>query len=375
MRSIHAPVRQYLTGDECVLCAYYGDSEKEDEILKNDKDQKEFLEMGTAEYPVLIEKNYPVYYAVIKGENYAFIVGPVNVEIGFSRAGAVSFCEYERFCEEILLLFNLLTGKHLSYNELNIKNYMSQEKIEQIEKEASSLQFRYHENKKVHNPYDREVREMRGIKEGDVKSLIQSIDEDFQGEYGVLSKNKLRAAKNLGIVGLAISARAAISGGMSAEEAFSINDSLILGVDKATSIGEIENIVRYGKIKYANMVQALNEKKHENVIVEECKNLIFQNMHSKIVVRELAEELHVSMEYLSTLFKKTQQITISEYILKEKIKLASNLLIYSEYSIENIGLYLGFSSQSHFGKVFKKYTGDTPNVYRKRNAKKDFIIG
>jgi AraC-like DNA-binding protein len=374
MRSIHAPVRQYLTGDEAVLCAYYGDAPKEDGILNNKKHQKELLEMGTEEYPVLIDQEYPIYYAVIVSETYAFIIGPVNVERDFCHARPISFCEYERFCEEILLLFHLLTGKELSYTELNRKNYMSQEKLEQIEKEASSLQFHYHENTKVHNPYDREVREMRGIRNGDVQSLIQSIDEVFQGEYAELSKNKLQAAKNLGIVGLAISARAAIVGGMPAEEAFSLNDSLILGVDKASNIGEIETIVRYGKIKYAKLVCALNEKKQENVIVEECKNLIFQKLHSKIVVRELAGELHVSLEYLSALFKKTEQITISEYILKEKIKLARNLLIYSEYSIENIGLYLGFSSQSHFGKVFKKYTGVTPNQYRKRNAKKDFVI-
>jgi AraC-like DNA-binding protein len=91
-------------------------------------------------------------------------------------------------------------------------------------------------------------------------------------------------------------------------------------------------------------------------------------------VRELADELHVSMEYLSTIFKKTEQITITEYILREKVKLAKNLLIYSEYSAENIALYLGFSSQSHFGKVFKKYTGITPSIYRRRNAKIEFII-
>jgi YesN/AraC family two-component response regulator len=216
---------------------------------------------------------------------------------------------------------------------------------------------------------------MRGIRNGDVQGLVQSIDEVFQGEYGVLSKSKLRAAKNLGIVGLAISARAAIAGGIPSEEAFSLNDSMILGVDKSSSVGEIESIVRYGKIKYAQMVRELNEKKQENVIVEECKNLIFQRMHSKIVVRELAGELHVSMEYLSALFKKTEQVTISEYILREKVKLARNLLVYSEYTIEDIGLYLGFSSQSHFGKVFKKYTGVTPNVYRKMNSKKEFTIG
>jgi AraC-like DNA-binding protein len=261
----------------------------------------------------------------------------------------------------------------MSYTELNTYNYMSQEKMEQMEKEASSLLFHYHEHARVHNPYDREVREMKGIRDGDVDSLIQSIDEVFQGEYGVLSTNTLQAAKNLGIVGLAISARAAIVGGIPSEEAFSLNDSLILGVDKATSIGEIENIVRYGKIRYAKMVNALSEKKQENVIVEQCKNLIFQRLHSKIVVGELAEELHVSMVYLSALFRKTEQITISEYILREKIKLARNLLIYSEYTIEKISLYLGFSSQSHFGKVFKKYTGMTPNRFRQKNAKKDFL--
>jgi AraC-like DNA-binding protein len=60
--------------------------------------------------------------------------------------------------------------------------------------------------------------------------------------------------------------------------------------------------------------------------------------------------------------------------MNEKVKLAQNLLVYSEYSLVDISMYLGFSSQSHFGRVFKKYTGLTPNDYRKRNAKKYFII-
>ena len=58
--------------------------------------------------------------------------------------------------------------------------------------------------------------------------------------------------------------------------------------------------------------------------------------------------------------------------MKEKIKLAENLLIYSEYSIEQIGLYLGFSSQSHFGTIFKKYENMTPKQYRNCYARKEF---
>jgi hypothetical protein len=213
MRSIHAPIRQYRNGEELILCAYYGESQKKDALLNNKKRQKELLEMGTEEYPVLIDKEYPVYYAVVICENYGFLIGPVSVERSFGHGQNISYCEYERFCEEILLLFNLMSGKQLSYTELNTKNYMSQEKLEQIEKEASLLQFQYHENAKVHNPYDRELREMKGIQTGDVQKLVQSIDEDFLGEYAVLSQNKLRSAKNLGVIGLAISARAAIEGG------------------------------------------------------------------------------------------------------------------------------------------------------------------
>lgn len=40
------------------------------------------------------------------------------------------------------------------------------------------------------------------------------------------------------------------------------------------------------------------------------------------------------------------------------------LLAYSPYSYIEIATYLGFSSQSHLGKVFKKYTGMTLRQYR-----------
>lgn len=131
-------------------------------------------------------------------------------------------------------------------------------------------------------------------------------------------------------------------------------------------------MVRQAKLQYAELVRALAHGRQKNSIIEECKNLIFERMHSRIIVRELADELHVSLEYLSALFKKTEGICIRDYIMKQKIQLAENLLTYSEYSLEQIGLYLGFSSQSHFGAVFKKYEGISPKQYRSKYAKKDF---
>jgi AraC-like DNA-binding protein len=88
------------------------------------------------------------------------------------------------------------------------------------------------------------------------------------------------------------------------------------------------------------------------------------------VISDLAQELGVSKEYLSAIFKETTGICLSDYIMKNKVALARNMLIYSEYSISSIASYLGFSSQSHFGKVFKKYEHMTPKEYRNTYGKK-----
>ena len=60
------------------------------------------------------------------------------------------------------------------------------------------------------------------------------------------------------------------------------------------------------------------------------------------------------------------------HILREKIGLAKNMLTYSGYSYIEIAAYLGFSSQSHLGKQFKKLTGFTLSEYRNTYGVRQF---
>lgn len=66
------------------------------------------------------------------------------------------------------------------------------------------------------------------------------------------------------------------------------------------------------------------------------------------------------------IFAKSVGIKFTEYVAREKIKAACRMLEHSEYNCTEIGQFLGFSSDSYFGKIFKKYKGITPAQYRKK---------
>jgi len=57
-------------------------------------------------------------------------------------------------------------------------------------------------------------------------------------------------------------------------------------------------------------------------------------------------------------------MTPNDYLLRLRIRKASELLSDSETSITDIAFRTGFSSSQNFSKVFKKYTGMMPSRYR-----------
>ena len=71
------------------------------------------------------------------------------------------------------------------------------------------------------------------------------------------------------------------------------------------------------------------------------------------------------MSRLSTVFKQIYGEDLSRYIQKIKIERSRELLKDKQRTITQISDYLGYSSSSHFTRVFRSVTGMTPNAYRK----------
>lgn len=364
--------------------ACYGDMAAQCNPLFTDP---EFLsavhERERKDYPDLFYEKDTILYAVVSLENAKIVAGPVSTEkhikdsehylmqhhhISDETGFRLSFCELKVFVSGILMLYHMITGKELTI-DLWQKNGIRETDIIEVKGQISSVIFEHQEQELPHNPYDQEVRELDSIRHGDVEMLNRSLAETYRGEVGQLAKNQVRQAKNIAICVIALASRAAISGGMIPEEAFSIVDGYIMKIEDMNNAVKIDSMMRQAEYEFAECVAEIHKNQQKNELVEWTKNYIYQNLHSDIVIGEIGQKIGVNTSYLSDLFHKVEGTTIQQYIRKEKIRLAENMLRYSDYEIKEIASYLSFCSQSYFGNIFRQQTGMTPARYRKKYGK------
>lgn len=100
--------------------------------------------------------------------------------------------------------------------------------------------------------------------------------------------------------------------------------------------------------------------------VETVKNYIRDHISEELTRKTLASIIYLSPDYLSHVFSETTGVSLSSFILSERIKKSKELLLYSKMNIRDIALSTGFSNTSYFSKQFKNLTGMTPQKFRKK---------
>lgn len=112
-----------------------------------------------------------------------------------------------------------------------------------------------------------------------------------------------------------------------------------------------------------------------------CSELSQQIIHyleshysEDISLDSLAEALDYNKSYLCVAFKKDTQQTILDCLNMIRIRNAAALIVYSDHSLTQVAELCGFSSVSHFNRVFLKYAGITPGHCR-RAYPPDILFG
>ncbi|MDO5010031.1 MAG: AraC family transcriptional regulator [Intestinibacter bartlettii] len=135
------------------------------------------------------------------------------------------------------------------------------------------------------------------------------------------------------------------------------------------------------KIEHAPSFEALNSfapemvrsyclltKKHSlsqfSPTIKDTFNFINLNLSSNLTVKKVANEIGLSPDHLTRLFKKETGMNIITYINKKRIDTALELLKTTDLSIAEIGDLIGLNNTSYFYTLFKKETGMSPKQYR-----------
>lgn len=85
----------------------------------------------------------------------------------------------------------------------------------------------------------------------------------------------------------------------------------------------------------------------------------------KIRAEQIAGHFNISPKYLSEYFRRNNGDSLQQYITNYKLKLVETRLQFSEMRIGEIADELGFTDESHLNRIFKKYKGISPSLYRK----------
>jgi len=217
-----------------------------------------------------------------------------------------------------------------------------------------------------HAPFNPEMEFYDLVKAGNIKKVEKSLKEDFCSKKGLgeLSKNKVQSFKYHFVITAAQLSRHCIDGGMEHERAYTLSDLYINRVDECSTLKQISNLHRDMVLDYTRRMNQLKTGKTYSRHIAHCLDYIYNHLHERILVSELAEVVGMNENYLSRLFAKEVGMPISRYVSAKKIETAKNMLTYSEYTPAEIANILAFPSQSYFVKVFREYEGVTPGKFR-----------
>ena len=103
------------------------------------------------------------------------------------------------------------------------------------------------------------------------------------------------------------------------------------------------------------------------VTISICSTLcayITEHMDQPISLEQMARHVSLSPYHFSRLFKRETGYTPHQYLVIVRINAAKYYLKSTNLSIKQITQRCGFSSESNFCAVFKRFTGHTPGAYR-----------
>ena len=110
----------------------------------------------------------------------------------------------------------------------------------------------------------------------------------------------------------------------------------------------------------------------KKLILEKVQNLDINE--DFLLSKYLSEQLNKEYSNISKIFSQTENITLEQYFILQKIEKVKELLIYRELTLSQIADKLGYKTVQHLSQQFKKITGFSPSQFQELKEKKRLPI-
>lgn len=158
--------------------------------------------------------------------------------------------------------------------------------------------------------------------------------------------------------------RAAFSGGPVSSLAWRICDEMRRS-DSAAPLA-LEGLL-LELVAAASRVQLRNGGGSPPRWLTEARELIHGDLAARPSLTGLAAVVGVHPVTLARTFRRMFGCTVGEYVRRLRIERATEQLTTTELPLAEIALGAGFSDQSHFSNLFRRYTGLSPSDFRRRS--------
>lgn len=251
-----------------------------------------------------------------------------------------------------------------------------------LEQDLQSYRVETSERNQVHHSYELEDRFTSALSQGDREKVYETLSDlygipnvsadadkkvllqQLDASAGIMSRDEKKQIEYMVVASITLASRVAIRSGVDPFRSYDISNIFLQRTSEVRDPEQYWGILFDVIDTYLTEIQNAHSSEMRSIHVLHAKQYVGRNLNQELTLERIAEELDLSPWYLSRVFKETEGVGLKQYIIEQRIEAAKNLLMYSDADIGTIATYVGFCSQSHFGKMFKQYTGSSPLAFR-----------
>ena len=114
---------------------------------------------------------------------------------------------------------------------------------------------------------------------------------------------------------------------------------------------------------------ATQQANAEPPLVQRARQFIEEHQSEEIALGDVAHAVHTSTFHFCKTFKKATGFTFTQYVSLVRVARAKQRLANPQLRVSEIAYEVGFSSLTHFNRVFRKFAGMNPSDYRAQLAR------